>query len=112
MIVIELPDEETLALVNPQIVKRSGERPVAEGCLSIPGYQGEIKRSVKVVAKGLDRHGREVRLKGEELMAQVLEHEIDHLNGILYTDRLTDPDTFRPVEVGDEETAELEAAIA
>ncbi|MCK4965074.1 MAG: peptide deformylase, partial [Dehalococcoidia bacterium] len=98
VIVVELPGEETLALVNPQIVKRSGERPVAEGCLSIPGYQGELKRSVKVVAKGLDHHGREVRIKGEELMAQVLEHEIDHLNGVLYIDHLESIDKLSKLE--------------
>jgi peptide deformylase len=104
VIVIELPGEETLALVNPQIVKRSGERPVEEGCLSVPGYRGEIKRSVKVVAKGLDRHGREVRVKGEELMAQALEHEIDHLNGVLYIDHLESIDKLSKLEPGVEAT--------
>jgi peptide deformylase len=104
VIVIELPGEETLALVNPQIVKRSGERTVAEGCLSVPGYQGEIKRSVKVVAKGLDRHGREVRVKGGELMAQALEHEIDHLNGMLYIDHLESIDKLSKLEPGVEAT--------
>ena len=104
VIVIELPGEETLALVNPQIVKRSGEREVVEGCLSVPGYRGEIKRSVKVVAKGLDRHGREVRIKGEEFMAQVLEHEIDHLNGVLYIDHLESPDKLSKLEPGAEAT--------
>ena len=104
VIVIELPGEETLALVNPQIVKRSGEREVVEGCLSVPGYRGEIKRSVKVVAKGLDRHGREVRIKGEELMAQVLEHELDHLNGVLYIDHLESMDKLSKLEPGAEAT--------
>lgn len=104
VIVIELPDEETLALVNPEIVKRSGERPVEEGCLSVPGYRGEIKRSVKVVAKGLDRRGREVRIKGEELMAQALEHEIDHLNGVLYIDHLESLDKLSKLEPGVETT--------
>ena len=98
VIVIELPGEETLALVNPQIVKRSGERTVEEGCLSIPGYRGEIKRSAKVTAKGLDRRGREVRIRGEELMAQALEHEIDHLNGVLYVDYLESMEKLSKVE--------------
>ena len=53
-----------------------------------------------------------MRYKLEGYLARVFQHEIDHLDGVLYTDRLTDPDTFRPVEVGDEETAELEAAMA
>ena len=102
VIVIELPGEETLALVNPQIVKRLGQRPIVEGCLSVPGYRGEIERSIKVVAKGLDRHGREVRIKGEELMAQVLEHEIDHLNGVLYFDHLESIDKLSKLEPGAE----------
>jgi len=104
VIVIELPGEETLSLINPQIVKRSGERLIEEGCLSVPGYRGEIKRSVKVVAKGLDRRGREVRIKGEELMAQALEHEIDHLNGILYIDHLESMDKLSKLEPGVEAT--------
>ena len=92
VIVIELPGEEMLALVNPQIVKRSGERLVEEGCLSVPGYRGEIKRSLKVIVKGLDRSGREVRIRGEGLLAQALEHEVDHVNGILYIDHLESMD--------------------
>jgi peptide deformylase len=92
VIVIHLPDEEVLALVNPEIVRRSGERVVEEGCLCVPGYRGEIKRSGKVTAKGLDRQGREVRLKGEGLLAQALEHETDHLKGTLYIDHLESPD--------------------
>ncbi len=98
VIVIELPGEETLVLVNPQIVRRSGERTVGEGCLSIPGYRGEIKRFTKVTAKGLDRRGREVRIRGEELMAQALEHEIDHLNGVLYVDYLESMEKLSKVE--------------
>lgn len=99
VIVIHLPDEEeVLALVNPEIVRRSGERVVEEGCLCVPGYRGEIKRSEKVTAKGLDRWGREVRLKGEGLLAQALEHETDHLKGILYIDHLESPDKLYKLE--------------
>jgi peptide deformylase len=100
--VIEFLDEETIVLVNPQIVKRSGERLVEEGCLSIPGYRGEIKRSAKVTVKGLDRHGREIRIKGEEFLAEALEHEIDHLNGVLYIDYLESMDKLYKVEVAAE----------
>ena len=90
VIVIGLPEEEPFALINPQIVKRSGSRIVEEGCLSIPGYRTEnLTRSATVVAKGLDPSGREVRVKGkDDLLAQALEHEIDHINGILYVDHL------------------------
>ena len=90
--VIEIPGEEVITLINPEIIKRMGERVVEEGCLSLPGYKGEIKRSQMVKVKGQDRYGKEIRLKGEELLAQALEHEIDHLNGILYIDRLESPD--------------------
>lgn len=90
VIVIGLPDEEPFAVINPEIVKRSGERIVEEGCLSVPGYRTEnMKRSITVVAKGLDRSGKPVRFKAkEDLLAQALEHEIDHINGTLYIDRL------------------------
>jgi peptide deformylase len=104
--VIELPGEETIVLVNPKIVKRSGERQVEEGCLSLPGYRGEIQRSVKVTAKGLDRYGREIRIKGEGLLAQALEHEIDHLNGTLYIDHLEGIDKLFQV-APDVETPEI-----
>jgi peptide deformylase len=104
--VIELPGEETMVLVNPKIVKRSGERQVEEGCLSLPGYRGEIHRSVKVTAKGLDRDGREIRVKGEGLLAQALEHEIDHLNGTLYIDYLEGIDKLFQV-APDVETPEI-----
>ena len=106
VIVIHLPDEEVLALVNPEIVRRSGERVVEEGCLCVPGYRGEIKRSEKVTAKGLDRQGREVRLKGEGLLAQALEHETDHLKGTLYIDHLDSPDKLHKLEE-DTETPEI-----
>jgi peptide deformylase len=104
--VIELPDEEIIVLVNPKIVKRSGERQIEEGCLSIPGYRGEIQRSEKVTVKGLDRFGREIRIKGEGLLAQALEHELDHLDGTLYIDHLESIDKLTPV-TADAETREI-----
>lgn len=97
--VIEVPDHEPIALINPEIVKRSGQRLVDEGCLSIPGYRAEITRSLKVTVKGLNRQGREVRIKAEDdLLAQALEHEIDHLNGVLYIDYLESMDQLRKLE--------------
>ncbi|MCL0075798.1 peptide deformylase [Dehalococcoidia bacterium] len=104
VIVIGLPEEEPFALINPQIVKKSGEREVVEGCLCLPGYRCEIKRAVSVTAKGRDRHGKEVRLKAEDLLAQTLEHEIDHLNGVLYVDHLQEEDRLYKVE-GSESSA-------
>jgi len=98
IVVIGIPDQEPFALINPQIVRKSGERIIEEGCLSIPGYIGQVTRAVSVTAKGLDPKGKEVRMKGTDLLAQALEHEINHLNGILYIDQLTSQDTFRKIE--------------
>jgi peptide deformylase len=97
IIVIGVPDQEPLALINPQIVRKSGQRVIEEGCLSIPGYIGEVTRATSVTAKGLDPKGKELRIKGTELLAQALEHEINHLNGVLYIDQLTSQDTFRRI---------------
>ncbi|MBI2848380.1 MAG: peptide deformylase [Chloroflexi bacterium] len=98
IVVIGLPEQEDIVLLNPQIVRRSGERIVSEGCLSIPGYVGEIKRAVSVTVKAHDLTGKEIRLKGQELLAQALEHEIDHINGILYIDHLESPDKLSKLE--------------
>ncbi len=85
--IIEVDDRIT-ELVNPQIVRSSGEQIDWEGCLSIPGYVAEVARDEKVTVKARDRHGKEFRVKGIELFARALQHEIDHLNGILYIDYL------------------------
>ena len=98
VVVIQLPDEEPVALINPEMVKRSGEREVVEGCLSVPGYAGDIKRSVSVTVKARDRQGKSVRIKASGLMAQALEHELDHLNGVLFVDHVESPDKLRRVE--------------
>ena len=98
LIVIGMPDEEEICLINPEIVRRKGERIVDEGCLSIPGYTGQLKRSETVTVKGRDQHGKEVRIKADDLLAQALEHEIDHINGVLYIDRIEDMETFHKVQ--------------
>jgi peptide deformylase len=103
LVVIQMPDEgaKPIVLINPEIIKRSGEREVQERCLSIPGYSGTVKRAVSVTAKARDENWKEVRIKADELLAQALEHEIDHLSGILFVDRLEGPDKLikdEPVE--------------
>jgi len=107
VIVIGIPEQEDFALINPEVVKTRGERVVSEGCLSIPGYMGQLKRAESVTVKGRDPHGKEVRIKANELLAQALEHEIDHVNGILYTDRLESEDDLKKIEPKDLEEAEL-----
>jgi len=98
VIVLQMPDDEPIALINPEIVKRSGEREVSEGCLSVPGYAGEIKRAEVVTVKGQNRQGKTIRLKATGLMAQALQHEIDHLNGMLYIDHLESRDKMYKIE--------------
>ncbi len=109
--IIELEDEIT-ELVNPQIVRASGEVIDWEGCLSVPGFVAEVKRHAKVTVKARDRHGKEFRVKGEELFARALQHEIDHLNGILYIDYLDSLEELvrvseRPSEVEEAATARI-----
>ena len=108
--VIGMPDEEELVLINPEIIKTTGERLINEGCLSIPGYVAQVQRAETVRIKARNREGKEVRLRGEELLAQALQHEIDHLNGVLYIDHLNSMDELRPVEGAGDETPADEAA--
>ena len=98
IVVIQMPGEEPIAIINPKMVKRAGEREVTEGCLSVPGYAGEIKRSISVTVKGQNRQGKAIRLKATGLMAEALEHELDHLNGVLYVDHLENQDELHEIE--------------
>ena len=98
VIVIGIPEEEDIAIINPEIVRSRGERSIDEGCLSVPGYFGQIKRAESVTVKGRDQDGEEIRIKAEGLLAQVLEHEIDHLNGVLYLDHLESLEQLRKIE--------------
>ncbi|MFC1934985.1 peptide deformylase [Chloroflexota bacterium] len=98
VIVISIPEQEDIVLINPEIVKISGGRAVGEGCLSIPGYYGEIKRAETVTAKGRDQNGKAIKIKAEGILAQALEHEVDHLNGLLYIDHLPNADKLYKVD--------------
>lgn len=89
VIVIQLPDEEEARIyINPEITLREGERRIEEGCLSIAGYKGIVTRSVWVRFRALDHTSKVVKLRAEDVLSQALEHEVDHLNGILYTDHM------------------------
>ena len=98
IIVLQMPGEEPQVIINPEIVKNYGEQEVTEGCLSVPGYYGEIKRSAEVTVKGKDRIGKAVRIKANGLMAEALEHEIDHLNGVLYIDHIETQEKLHKIE--------------
>lgn len=103
VVVIDLPESGLITLINPQVVKSSGEHEVMEGCLSLPGYRGSIKRAESVTVKGRDRYGKEVRIKAEELLAQVLQHEVDHINGVVYVDHLESMDNLYKTESEDDD---------
>jgi len=83
------PESELIVLINPEIVAAEGEVIIEEGCLSVPEYQAEVKRHEKITVRGLNLKGEEVEIEAEGLLAVVLQHEIDHLNGMLFIDRLS-----------------------
>ena len=99
LIVLRLPEEENPRIYfNPEILRKDGLREVEEGCLSIPGYRGLITRSVWVKFGALNHESCMVKFKAEDLLAQVLEHEVDHLNGILYLDHLETHENLFKIE--------------
>lgn len=113
--VVKGDENQIWGLVNPVIVKYAGSQVGYEGCLSKPGWVGEVERYDAVVVKGLNRHGKQVRIKSTGFTARAFQHELDHLDGVLFTDRLTSLDTLRRVEdlVGEEhEEAEAVAAAS
>jgi peptide deformylase len=98
LIVVEYPEDAELedapkklfVVVNPEINEISAETEIAiEGCLSIPGLQGEVERSLAVTIKGQTRRGQPVKIKAKGWLARIFQHEIDHLNGVVFTDRAT-----------------------
>jgi peptide deformylase len=111
--VVKGDENQIWGLVNPVIVKSAGSQVGYEGCLSKPGWVGEVERHESVVVKGLNRHGKEVRIKSTGFTARAFQHELDHLDGILFTDRLTSLDTLRRIEeLQAEEREEAVAAAA
>jgi peptide deformylase len=111
ILVAEFEDNK-VALVNPEIVKAEGEEPGTEGCLSIPGYVGDnIRRATKVTVKAQDARGKPIKVRAEGWFARILQHEIDHLDGILFLDRLDRPEDLREVQEGELEEPEARAVI-
>jgi peptide deformylase len=109
MFVIDVHEEEHPAevVINPKIESASEEVELTEGCLSVPGMVGEIVRFKRITVSALDRNGEKIRLEGEGLFAQCLQHEIGHLNGELYTDKARD---IRPA-VTEEEAEAAEGGV-
>jgi peptide deformylase len=78
-----------LVLINPELVESEGEAIAEEGCLSIPDFREEVRRARRVLVRGLDRNERPVEIEARDLLARIVQHELDHLNGILFVDRLS-----------------------
>jgi len=97
----EIAPAASYVLVNPEIIRKEGEEEMEEGCLSVPGYRGKVKRATRVTIRGQDLNGKTVRYRGEDLLAQAFQHELDHLDGILYLDRLESPDKLWRLQPGE-----------
>jgi len=110
--VVKGDENQIFGLVNPEIVKGEGMQVGYEGCLSYPGWVGEVARQETVVVKGRNRHGKQVRIKSSGFTARAFQHELDHLDGILFIDRLTSLDTLSRVEDLKEEEQEAATAAA
>ena len=83
-------DEEMLEIINPEIIKTSGEQINVEGCLSCPDVWGYVKRPETVTIRAYDRHGNQYEMTGKDLLARAFCHEIDHLNGVLFVDKVVE----------------------
>jgi peptide deformylase len=79
---------ELMTFINPTFVERDGMQLEEEGCLSVPGFNATVARPLRAVVKGLDRHGKELIVEGKDLMARAFQHEMDHLDGMLFLDRV------------------------
>ena len=90
--------EINLALANPEIVRSGGRQVGPEGCLSIPGWVGDVPRADAITVKALDMTNKDIRIKAKGYLSRVIQHEIDHLDGILFVDRIEDKDSLRRVE--------------
>ncbi len=98
-------EDSVIELINPCVDRTEGEEVGVEGCLSVPGQYGEVPRAERLTVSGLNRQGCEVRLKAEGLLARILQHEMDHLDGVLFTDkalRMVDPEELQDEEKSEE----------
>jgi len=86
--VVDIREDNKIVLINPEIIVEEGKSVMKEGCLSIPGEIGDVVRSEKIKVKSLDRKGNEIEFEAEGFEARAIQHEIDHLNGILFIDKV------------------------
>jgi peptide deformylase len=100
VVVIDLGEGDLIELINPEIIERDGEQFNKEGCLSVPGKVGWVRRSQTIKLKALDREGKEHIYEGSDLLARAFQHELDHLNGVLYLDLA---ESMEDAEAGEEE---------
>ena len=96
-----------IALVNPEIIHKDGIQTFTEGCLCLPGVEAPVERASHIIVKGMDREGEKIEVEATGLMATVLQHEIDHLDGFVFIDRVKDPSLIRHVSFARERKEEL-----
>ncbi|MFH1386721.1 MAG: peptide deformylase [bacterium] len=106
VIVLDIGEGE-YALINPEVIDKSGGQTILEGCLSLPGVEAPVERASWVKVKGIDRDGEEVVVVAEGLLATVFQHEIDHLEGHVFIDRVKDPSLIKHVPRSKEKKEEL-----
>lgn len=117
--VIEYPEdedkpEETMRryeLINPEIIKTKGAEMGQEGCLSLPGLAADVERATYMLVKAQDRHGKEVRFKAYDWLARIFQHEIDHLHGVLMTERAEQVYKMQENDKGEVELIPIEMAL-
>ncbi len=102
--------DELLMLVNPCIVSSEGTHCRQEGCLSFPNEYGDVERAAKIIVKALDEKGRRFEFEAEDMLARVIQHEIDHLDGKLFVDKASNLHTHIPGEDAAKESAEGESS--
>ena len=117
--VVEYPEDDEdpesplvlYEIINPEIIKRKGSVEGQEGCLSLPGLAADVDRAEHVVVRAQDRHGREIRIKAFDWLARILQHEIDHVLGVLMTDRATQIYRMERTEEGELEAVPIENTL-
>lgn len=99
--------EGPIVLINPKIVEKNGKQTFTEGCLSLPGVEAPVERASQIIVKGLDQSGKNVKFEAKGLLATVIQHEIDHLDGYVFIDRVSDPSLIKHLPFEKEKKEEL-----